>query len=154
LLLRLALIRDPIAKSLESFLQFKLPRVLAAGIVLSLVALVVLGMTVDGVLDIMLALSVGWFAIWAAARTAERMMRSLQNIVALAVSVVVSLVGGEIVCRLPVVIARTGGNSPGMIKWQLTHYDDVVMKKNSADLRSLHLNKAKDEGIYRIIALG
>jgi len=66
LLLRVALVRDPVAKGLESFVQSKFPRVLGASVVLSLVALVALGMTVDGVLDFILTLSVGLFAIWAA----------------------------------------------------------------------------------------
>src|SRR5262249_27294369 len=118
------------------------------------VTLGILGMTIDGLLNILNVLLLGLFAMWAYCRTAERLLGATQKSLLFGFSLVFAMGVAEIIFRLPLVVAVTGGNTPGMIRWQEENYDKVVTTRNALGLRSLHLDHPKPEGFSRIITLG
>ncbi len=148
--LRIALTRDPYAKGLKSFGQSTAARVAAAGVALLLVTLG-FGISFNALCIAFTALSVGFFALWALCRTGEALTKSVENVLLMAFSVAILLVIGEIAFRLPPVVARTGGNTPGMARWVKQEYDPGTDYRG---FRSRYLNQPKPAGTFRILTLG
>lgn len=151
--LLMALARDPNAKGLRSFGRSTAARVAGVGVV-GLLAILSFGVSLNALCIAFTTLAVGFFALWAIYRTGEALTRSVENILLMMLSIGVMLLIGEVIFRLPPVVARTGGNTPGMARWAQTHYDEVVTRGNALRLRSLHLEKSKPPGVFRILALG
>ncbi len=59
----------------------------------------------------------------------------------------------EIVFRLPPVVARTGGYTPGLRRWEQENYDRI-WETHELGLRTLHGNLQKPAGVTRIVVLG
>jgi hypothetical protein len=97
---------------------------------------------------------VGLLLLWATGQTAEAVKNGLQKVLILFFSLFIVFAVMEILFRLPPVVQLTGGNTPGMIDWQLRNYDSVVTNRNALGLRSLNLDKSKPKGIFRIVTLG
>ncbi|MCS6862859.1 MAG: SGNH/GDSL hydrolase family protein [Abditibacteriales bacterium] len=152
-LLWLALRRDPQGKGLQAFGRSSAAQMAGAGVAL-LLAILSVGVSLNALGIAFSALATGFFALWAICRTGEALTKSVENLLLMACSVGVMLLVGEMIFRLPPVVARTGGNTPGMARWAQTHYDEVVMKGNALRLRSLHLEKFKPSGVFRIVTLG
>jgi GDSL-like lipase/acylhydrolase family protein len=116
--------------------------VLAVGLTLSfphaLVALVAFGAMV--------------LALWSGAPDREAMERSAGNWLLLVWTLIVVLGACELVFRLPSVVARTGGNTPGMARWERENYDRV-WETNRLRARSFHIDEPRAEGL-RILTLG
>ena len=148
------LTRDPAGKEFGRYWKSPLPRVLGTVVVLALVILGILGMTIDGLLNILNLLLLCLFAMWAVCRTAEKLLSATQKSLLFGFSFAFAMGVAEIVFRLPLLVAMTGGNTPGMIRWQKENYDKVVTTRNALGLRSFHLDHPKPEGFSRVIALG
>lgn len=152
LLFLLAVRRDPVGASLAGFLRTP------TGIACMAAAVVLLQLT-GGLLSIrfvpfaLLACLVVLFFLWARARGPEDVARSAGNVLASAVSLVLVVGLCEAAFRLPVVVARTGGNTPGMLRWEEKNYDRQ-WEKNLFRLRSLHVDHPKPQGALRVLTLG
>jgi lysophospholipase L1-like esterase len=152
LMLRVALARDPNGQALKSFGQSTVARVLGVGVLL---LFQVVGLAVSGevALDLLLVLAAGFFLLWAVCRTGEALTKAVENFLTLTAAVALFLIVGEIFFRLPLMVARTGGNTPGIERWAQKHYD-YLWKGHPLDVRSLHLDKAKPAGAFRVLTLG
>ncbi|HVP31201.1 MAG TPA: GDSL-type esterase/lipase family protein [Myxococcota bacterium] len=152
LLLEAALRRDPEARALASLR--------ARGTDLLLVALsLVVGQAAVLLLPAALAIfgallaAVSLIALWAGLGPTPRFASVVRG-AALATSVVVAgLAAGELVCRLPVVVARTGGHLPGIQRFKRERYD-FLWQRNPLHLRSFHTDAPKPDGVREILALG
>lgn len=60
----------------------------------------------------------------------------------------------ELSFRLPVVTKRTGGGTPGRLKWDREHLDPLGLANVGGSFRTLRGEKAKPRGYFRILVLG
>jgi hypothetical protein len=95
----------------------------------------------------------GFVALLALCASAERFVRLVRGAALAAAAFVVAAALGEIVCRLPPVVARTGGHRPGILRWEAEH-DDGLWSRNPLGLRSRHTDAPKPPGTAQILALG
>jgi len=150
-LLELALRRDPEGVQAKAFLRSRAAAVSASG-------LFVLALALGPALDwrsvglALLVLTDLFLILWVRSRAERPMSQSVSVLVLLCGSLVLVVLVGEVVFRLPQVLARTGGNTPGMTDWE-QHYDDVE-KLNPLGLRSWHTSEPKGPGVRRIVVLG
>lgn len=91
--------------------------------------------------------------LWTVSRSAESLVQRVGNVLALGVTLAVCLLVGELVFRLPPVVARTGGGTPGLNRWAEANYDNL-WEANPLRLRSFHLDEPKRPGTFRIVTLG
>jgi hypothetical protein len=152
LLLELALRRDPECAQAKAFIRSCTAEVWVAGLFLLALAL---GPALDwrAVGLVFLALSDLFLLLWLRSRPERPMAQSASSLALLCGSLVLMLLVGEMVFRLPWIVARTGGNNPGMLAWEGRHYDDVE-RRNPLGLRSFHTAEPKAAGVRRIVVLG
>jgi lysophospholipase L1-like esterase len=148
-LLWIALARDPHAEGLRVFGQSAQARWAGAGVLL----LFQVGIMVNGraMLIVSLLCAVGFFAVWAWCRTAEALTKTVENLLLMSASLGFMLVLGEVVFRLPPIVARTGGNTPGMERWEQKNYELGAI---GGRFRSQHLSTKKPAGVFRFLTLG
>lgn len=76
-----------------------------------------------------------------------------QRLALAAGALVLCLVTGELVFRLPPVVRLTGGGTPGRLAWDEHRYDRI-RHDNVLGVRSFHLKQPKPVGSFRIVVLG
>ncbi len=87
-----------------------------------------------------------------------RSARTVRRLARAAVALAALLTAGELFCRLPPVVAYTGGHRPGILRFEAERYDRV-WEHNPQRLRSFHLDaggvvEQRPAGARRILALG
>jgi len=150
-LLELALRRDPEGAHPKAFVGSRPAAVSAAGLFILALAL---GPALDW-RDIglgVLAVSDLFLILWVRSRPERPIALGVSRLLLLCGSVVLVALLGEAVFRLPWIVARTGGNTPGTIAWE-QRYDDVE-RRNPLGLRSFHTAEPKAAGVRRIVVLG
>jgi hypothetical protein len=143
---------DPHAEILRSFAGTRLALASAIGAILALqlVAGLVSGRSV---LVAVMGLGLGLFVLWALSRTGRELTEKVGGLVLLTASLALVGVLGEVFFRLPPVVARTGGLTPGMRQWAERNYDKI-WADTPHDLRSFHIGKPKQPGVIRLLTVG
>lgn len=152
-LLRVALTRDPHGDGLKTFLRSTAAR-LSLWSALLFLQFIGLALSTTHMMIVLLGFGMVFFALWAKCRTGEALTKAVENSLLLVGSLGFILIVGEMFCRHPVVVARTGGNTPGMARWAEQNYDHVS-DQTPMGVRSFHTDqKAKPAGVFRIVTLG
>jgi lysophospholipase L1-like esterase len=152
LLLTAAVRRDPEGRVLREFAATRPARIAGAGILVMVLAAIAAD---RGRATVLLVLSAGavLFGLWAWSPTGERLARMVSRISIAFGSFATVALAGEFVFRLPAVVARTGGGTPGLTRWNETRYDRL-WERNLIRRRSFHLEEPKGEETFRIVTLG
>jgi hypothetical protein len=150
--LRRALARDPGAAMLRSFTCTRVAAVLG---IATLFLLQVVGTSSSGLFApvALVAMGCAFFALWSSVDSVQGLTRTMGSGLLLCGSLCFIAGTGEIAFRLPFVVARTGGNVPGMRRWAQENYDRL-WEKNPLGLRSFHLDHPKPQGALRVIVVG
>jgi lysophospholipase L1-like esterase len=91
--------------------------------------------------------------LWARARSPEDLSRSAGNVLLSAGSLCIVVGACELLFRVPAIVALTGGDTPGMMRWEEKNYDRL-WEKNLLRLRSFHVDHPKPQGTTRVLAIG
>jgi lysophospholipase L1-like esterase len=93
------------------------------------------------------------FGLWACHRTASGLGKVVEGgcLCVLAMGMVFLL--GELVFRLPPVVALTGGGPARELAWARSNYDRL-WERNALRIRSFHVGEPRSPGQVRILALG
>jgi len=91
-------------------------------------------------------------AFWAFTGDRSGLARIVESVLILAATVGLIAVLGEVVLRLPRVVAKTGWTTTARAE-QRESYDDL-WQSNALGLRSFHVESTKPEGVFRIVVLG
>ncbi|MGH7703750.1 MAG: SGNH/GDSL hydrolase family protein [Gemmatimonadales bacterium] len=152
LVLARALRRDPDGTMLLAVARSS-PGVVAA--VLSLAALQLVAVTVSGGTALLLSMGLllGLGVLWLRAPDGPALASAVASGLLLLVSCAIGLALAEAAFRMPAVVARTGGNTPGMNRWAERNYDRL-WERNPLHLRSLHTEIPRREDTIRILTLG
>ena len=153
LLLRAALKRDPKGEVLEVAWRSAAVRVAGVGALL-LLQVMALTMPGDVLLVALLSLATFLFGLWAWSRSGEVFAERIEKILVMSISLGLMILMGEYLLRLPGVVARTGGDTPGMGQWAAKNYDALSRESNLLRLRSFHTDRPKPPGTFRIVTLG
>ena len=150
MLLQVALAHDPSGQRLRTFGRSGAACVAGAGILL---LFLVLGfeLSASTLLLLFTVISVSFIVLWIRCRSGETLTRAVENVLLMVASVTFLLIVGEVVFRLPPVVACTGGNTPGMARWVQKNYDSETDYRR---FRSLHLDKPKPDRTFRVLTLG
>jgi len=143
---------DPDAEKLKSFGRSVVGRV-AFGLGLVMLLAIGAAVSIHAALDTCLVLAATFGVLWAGCRSEGGLGRAVGRILLMSVPVVLLLSLVEICFRLPVVAQRTGEGGPDLERWASENYDRL-WDKNPLKLRSLHLERPKPAGVFRIVALG
>jgi lysophospholipase L1-like esterase len=143
--------RDPGGEVLAAFRRTLPARILVVSMA-ALVFAVGLTLSFSHALVGLVAFGALVLALWSGAQDGEAMARSAGNWLLLAWTLVVIVGACEVVFRLPPVVARTGGDTPGMARWEREHYDRV-WETNRLRARSFHVDEPRGKGL-RILTLG
>jgi lysophospholipase L1-like esterase len=97
-------------------------------------------------------------ACLAIGRPRGRLARGIRRLARAGVALAALVAAGEVVWRLPPIVAYTGGHRPGILRFEAERYDRL-WERNPQRLRSLHLDESgrveeKSAGARRILALG
>ncbi len=143
---------DPNTEKLKSFGRSIVGRV-AFGLVVVMLLAIGIAVSIHAALDTCLVVAAAFGVLWAGCRSAEGMGRAVGRMLLMGVSIGLVLFSAEIAFRLPVVVQRTGGMGPDPKRWASEIYDRL-WERNPLKLRSLHLDRPKPPGVFRIAALG
>lgn len=94
-----------------------------------------------------------FFVLWTLSASSADLTRRVGRVLLVGNGFVFGCLTLEVMFRAPIIVARTGGNTPGMIRWEKANYD-FVWRGNPAQLRSLHLDSPKLPGGFRIVTVG
>lgn len=152
LLLEVASRRDPQARALAELRASPTGLLVAAMALVSVQSAVLL---LPGSLVVFAALlaALGFLALWCLFGPSARPAKTVRLGALVLAGAAVFVVGGEVVSRLPFVLASTGGHRPGIERWKREHYD-FLWQRNPFGLRSLHLDDPKPAGVREILVLG
>jgi lysophospholipase L1-like esterase len=147
-----ALRRDPDGKVLRSFVG-STPALF--GIVGALVLLQLLAVGIGGgaALVVLLVGTAGFFALWSRCATGNALSDWVAKGLLLSVTLGMAMGMAEVLFRLPPVVSKTGGNTPGMLRWERKHYDRI-WERNRLGIRSLHVAEPKKSDVVRILTIG
>jgi hypothetical protein len=144
--------RDPDLALLRGFLASPVAVALACA---ALVLIQVVGFALSGphAIVALVACWTAFLALWWWSKTPESMASSAGSVLLLCGSLSLLAAAGEGICRLPAVVARTGGNTPGTLRWERESYDRQ-WETNRLRFRSFHLDSPKPAGTLRVVTLG
>ena len=144
--------RDPDGAKLGALWSSKAARFAALVAFAGLQLVGVLASAGAALLCLLLA-GVGLLLFWTLCGSPESFLRSLGNSVLMAFTLALCLALGELAFRLPPVVARTGGGTPGLNRWAEANYDNL-WDENMLRLRSFHVGEPKRPDTFRIVTLG
>lgn len=152
LLVALGARRDPRGEALRAFGASLPARVLG---VCAAVLVIAVGVALSAAHALVALLAVGTvvLVLWSRASDGAAMARSAGSLLLLGGTLCFVAGAGEVLFRLPFVVARTGGNSPGTARWERENYDRS-WEANRLHVRSLHVDEPKSKDTLRVLTIG